>query len=316
MNLSMQQERIKMNKHEYMELVLNKLKQYKLNRKQRSLLYEQIMEVVEQMDVSELPPANELIAEISELNNLNLNLNKGGFKKVSPIKLAFGLTLILLGVSQLFAVENTIITTGLFLILELTIFVTLVRNRHYAFSSLALIAAVYTVDSYFEFGIFNQYINIWGVLWSVAFVILGIKILMPKRGGGQVKKFNNQHQYTGQYFQSDRKYGQDNIYIVNNLNSTNTVLTDEKITYVEIENNLGDVNLNLSKFQYVNGDITVNIDNQLGSVSISVAADTRVIDAISKNLASTNVPHSDLEKTNTIYLTGTNNLGDVTVRYE
>ena len=98
--------------------------------------------------------------------------------------------------------------------------------------------------------------------------------------------------------------------------SASTVYVDCKdFTPSSIENNLGACSVYFDNAESYSGGMTLNVENNLGSMIVNVPSDWIIRSDIENNLGSTSIPKNEDKSGPILNIHGENNLGSLTVKY-
>ena len=176
------------------------------------------------------------------------------------------------------------------------------------FVPLALIFMIFekNIAYYFEIGDANgNIINNWllllvAIMLGVGFSILfsGIKRKRRHRKGKHIWGFDGER---------------DSIHVKGNIGSTVRYIDCDGFKYEEIENDLGSCTVFFENVDKYEGGGVLSVDNNLGSVVITVPSEWNVIAKIDNSLGSVTVPKPNTNAP-TLTVIGENNLGSVVIK--
>lgn len=166
------------------------------------------------------------------------------------------------------------------------------------FIPLTFIAMLFEEEIAELFGVADGDIaSVWEFLLVALLLTVGSALLLPKRLFRKKAgvKVNVNHHHAGK-----------NIYYIDCGNPVSE----------HIENNLGTCDVFFANPELYDGNGSVCIENNLGSVTVHVPVEWNVISKMENNLGSTEIPQSEsLEGAKSIRLIGENNLGKISVVY-
>ena len=171
------------------------------------------------------------------------------------------------------------------------------------FLPLALIFMIFekNIAHYFEIGDENgNIINNWLILLVAVMLGVGFSILFSG-----IKR-RRRHRENGYKWHIDDS-------IKGNVGSSVKYIDCEGFKYEDIENNLGSCTVFFENTDKYEGGGVLSVDNNLGSVVITVPEEWNVISKIDNNLGSLTVPKPNANGP-TLTVIGDNNLGSVTIK--
>ncbi len=279
------------------EAAYKKINKYKLNRKERALVFKQLTDVLD--EISEEVNDNEIdgiINDIFELNELDVKEKKYTFKMHQTfwgvlILLTAGLVLL----DPFTSDEYIIIYASIF-----TVYFLINRAILLSLLSIALIIGNLTMIS-------NTKLIIFLVL-----IYIGVKILI----GGKNHGYNPRNVDFKNI--SSSIDGDEIIFLDNKFGALDHKFDQEEFSYINLCNKFAASDLDFSNYEFSKGDLVLNVDNKCGALSVTVAADTNVKMLVSNKLGSCEVNNTELKSTttNNIIIQGDNTLGSIEVIYK
>lgn len=298
-----------MNKEAYMKEVFEILKQYDLDKQSKRVIYDQVNEVISQMDESNLINPHDFVNELFELNDLDPKFKKS-YTSFSVTKTIIGIAFILLGFGVIFDFnDNVIIIVVISLVYLSMALKTIFSKKLYSFLFISILYGYYlSTTSYFVDMIGLP--PLWQTLLAYFLVVIGLNIITNGMNKN-VKKYKSKYQNKAY---SSKTIDKENIHIVNKLSSTNVTFTDDVISFIQVDNSLGSTMIDLKNFQYNAGNLTINVANNLGAVEIQVSPDTMIVNSMSNTMGSVDTIVTNNRLPNTIYLIGDNKMGSVSAK--
>ena len=105
------------------------------------------------------------------------------------------------------------------------------------------------------------------------------------------------------------------VFIDGNIGSSVKYINCEGFKYEEIENDLGSYTVYFDNVEKYEGGGVLEIDNNLGSMTINVPSGWHIIMQVDNSLGGTSAPSENNSDGPTITIKGDNNLGSVSVKY-
>lgn len=294
------------------------LKQYKLTKEQRAIFYQQIQDVVEQMDEEQMDDEflKDLINDIFAYNDIE--------KIVQKEKGSFNYENIFWGLFLIFISILIILEFNIWLIINILVIPLMLYFLIKRWFLLALLSFYLILDFI---------IGMPGISVGLGLIIayIGFKILFAKKNKRvrfermNLAKKHAEHinaKYNAYYTKEDKekmreKIDNEVLFINNNYGGTNMELTDENIGYINLQNKCGGIELDLKSFQFPKGDLVININNTLGGGTIYINDETEVKFMIDSKFGGVGNKHYYSTKNiikHKVYIQGENRFGGLDIK--
>ncbi len=291
-----------MNKH--YEAAYKKINKYKLTKIQKAQVYKQVSDVLEEIDDSEINEVylQEIINDVFELNEIPKVTKKVTYRFDS---IFWGLIFIV---------------TSFLLLFDPNHFVDFMVGYCVVFFIYFLIKRFYLLACVSVYFILTSTVlgGSWVALLAVVCLYIGIKIILF-RPDHNMEYFNldNKHRHHG--YNPNHKYTENDVlFLDNKFNGTNLSFINEEITYIHLNNKFGGSELDFNKFEFLGGDLVININNKYGGLVLYVNEHTNVVPLVSNQFGATTTTGKEKliePTTNTIYVQGDNKFGGIEIKY-
>ncbi len=319
-------------KQKLLEEMINELSKYNLSSNNRDLIKEQLEEVFDNMTYEqikdEIPSVEDYIKELLALNNFNMerNAKKNKRKKFRARKFntkrVFGIFLVVVGINIFFEPVFSLLSLALTIIFGYFGVRRLIRKEYV--TSLIF----FTLAYFFLTSTFNLYFS-FSTLIAGLLIFVGIHYIFDKKNQDNFNKdFNFEatkekaseiaNDILGKTY-SEMSYIEDKklVKIISNLNSDYFVLDNYDIEVINIESNLSDLKIDLTKVITNKQNLNIVIKNSLGDVTILVPTNFNVKMQIKNSLADSKLIQDKMNvSTRDVYVKGENKLGAVRVKVQ